>query len=88
MKRLRVHSSASMDTRLFLQFLALVYISALRKKMCPSKILSALSVKELLESLESYVIIQYSGKHGCLYTELTKRQRDLLDALNVRPPSA
>ena len=88
MKRLRVHSSASMDTRLFLQFLALIYISVLRKKMRCSKLLSGLSVKELLDSMESYVKIQYSGKHGCLYTVLTKRQRELLGALSVIAPSA
>jgi hypothetical protein len=32
MKRLRVHRSAAMDGRLFVQFLALIYISAIRKK--------------------------------------------------------
>ena len=33
MKRLRIHSSASMDGRLFVQFIALIFMSALRIKM-------------------------------------------------------
>jgi len=88
MKRLRVHSSASMDTRLFLQFPALIYISALRKRMRNSKMLSGLSVRELLESMESYVKIQYVGKYGCLFTELTKTQRLTVEELKVDIPKS
>lgn len=83
MKRLRVHSSASMDTRLFLQFLALIYISALRKRMRSSDILESLTVRELLESMETYVKVSYAGRYGAVFTEITKKQRDILDALNI-----
>ena len=83
MKRLRVHSSFSMDARLFLQFLALIYMSALRKSMNESESLASLTVRELLETMESYVKITYTGRYGCIYTELTKRQRILLDSLSI-----
>ncbi|KRT34371.1 hypothetical protein HMPREF1705_04736 [Acetomicrobium hydrogeniformans ATCC BAA-1850] len=32
MKRLRIHTSSTMDGRLFVQFIASIYMSALRKK--------------------------------------------------------
>jgi hypothetical protein len=83
MKRLRVHSSASMDTRLFLQFLALIYISALRKRMRLGKAVDSFTVRELLESMESYVKVTYAGRYGAIYTELTKKQRDLLFDIGV-----
>jgi transposase len=32
MKRLRIHNSVAMDGRIFVQFISLIYMSALRKK--------------------------------------------------------
>lgn len=85
MKRLRVHLSPSMDARLFLQFIALVYISVLRKRLknASQKDFEYLSARELLEYMETYVKVTYEGRYGAVYTELTKRQRLILEALGV-----
>jgi transposase len=87
MKRLRMHSSASMDGRLFLQFLALIYISALSNRMKKSPELAGITVRELLESMESYAKVSYAGRYGHIFTELTKKQRVLLKELNITPDS-
>lgn len=83
MKRLRMHSSATTDGRLFVQFIALIYISALRKEMRRSGLMKHYSVRELLQETETLTKIKYSGKYGYIITEMTKPQREILTALNI-----
>lgn len=83
MTRLKEHSSASMDTRLFLQFIALIYTNALNKRMRKSKSLYSATVRELLESMESYIKVTYTGRYGYIYTELTEQQRVFLNELGI-----
>ncbi len=52
MKRLRMHSSATVDGRLFVQFIALIYMSALRKEMRKTRLLERYTVRELLQEME------------------------------------
>ncbi|MGH2637904.1 MAG: IS1634 family transposase [Rhabdochlamydiaceae bacterium] len=83
MKRLRMHSSATADGRLFVQFIALIYISALRKEMRNSVLIERYSVRELLEEMETLVKVKYSGKYGHILTEITKPQREILEKLAI-----
>lgn len=83
MKRLRMHSSATVDGRLFIQFIALILISALRKQMRDSGLIEQYTVRELLREMETLTKITYSGKYGHILTELTKPQRQILTALNI-----
>ena len=53
MKRLRIHSSSTMEGRLFVQFIALIYISALRRKMRLSSLLNKYTVTELFQEMET-----------------------------------
>jgi transposase len=53
MKRLRMHSSATVDGRLFVQFIALIYMSALRKEMRQSGLIKRYTVRELLQEMEN-----------------------------------
>lgn len=84
MKRLRMHNSATSDGRLFIQFIALIYISALRKKMRESDLIKHYTVHELLQETETLSKIKYSGRYGYIFTEMTKPQRDILNALNIK----
>jgi transposase len=86
MKRLRMHSSATTDGRLFVQFIALIYVSALRKEMRKSDLIKHYSVRELLQETETLTKIKYSGKYGHILTEMTKPQREILTALNIDMP--
>jgi len=87
MKRLRIHSSASMDARLFLQFLALIYISQIRNVIQADKILRNLTVREVMEDMETLVQIKYSHRYGQLYTETNPIQRKIMSAFNVTLPT-
>jgi len=83
MKRLRMHSSAAVDGRLFVQFIALIYMSALRRDMRKSKLIEKYTVRELLEEMETLTKVKYSGKYGYIITEVTKPQREILKALDI-----
>ncbi|MFP4461439.1 MAG: transposase, partial [Thermotogota bacterium] len=77
MKRLRVHDSAAMDGRLFVQFIASILMSALRKKMRASNLIEKYTIRELLGEMATLTKIKYSGKYGHILTEVTKPQRHI-----------
>ncbi len=83
MKRLRMHSSATVDGRLFVQFIALILMSALRKEMRKTKLIERYTVREILREMETLTKIKYTGKYGYILTELTKPQREILDGLEI-----
>ncbi|MDD2504632.1 MAG: transposase [Clostridia bacterium] len=87
MKRLRIHNSVAMDGRIFVQFISLIYMSALRKKMQDADLTKKYTVRELLEEMETLTQIRYSGKYGHILTEITKPQRTIIQNLNLKLPS-
>lgn len=86
LRRLRMHSSAAVNGRLFIQFIALIYMSALRKEMRDSGLIKQYTVRELLQEMETLIKIKYSGKYGHILTETTKAQRAILKCLNIELP--
>jgi transposase len=78
--------SATTDGRLFIQFIALIYVSALRKQMREADLIKDYTVRELLRETETLTKIKYSGKYGHILTEMTKAQREILTALNITMP--
>ena len=83
MKRLRVHSSEAMDSRLFLQFLALIYVSEIRQVTKASDKLKYLSVREVMEHMESLSEIKVIGKNKKMFTETSPLQRQILEAFEI-----
>ena len=83
MKRLRMHSSATTDGRLFVQFVALIYVSALRKEISACKPLECYTARELLQEMGTLTKITYSGKHGNIITEKTKKQQEIMGLLKI-----
>jgi transposase len=84
MKRLRMHSSVTVDGRLFVQFIALIYMSALRMRQ--SGLIKQYTVRELLQEMDTLTKIKYSGKYGHILTEITKPQREILEGLKITLP--
>jgi transposase len=83
MKRLRMHSSTTVDGRFFVQFIALIYMSALRREMRKTGLIERYTVRELLQEMETLTMIKYSSKYGHILTEVTKQQREILKDLNI-----
>ena len=84
-KRLRIHTSSTMDGRLFVQFIASIYMSALRKKIRDAGLTEKYTVRELLLEMETLIQVRYSGKYGHILTEVTKPQRQIMKSLEVDP---
>jgi transposase len=86
MKRLRMHTIETVDGRLFVQFIALIFTSALRREMRQSKLIEKYTVRELLLEMDPLTKIRYVGKYGQILTEITKPQREILELLNIELP--
>ena len=55
--------------------------------MRKSKLIERYTVRELLQEMETFVKVQYSGKYGYIFTEVTKPQREILKSLNIELPN-
>ena len=88
MRRLRMHSIETVDGRLFVQFIALILMSELRREMRESKLIERYTVRELLLEMDPLTKIRYDGKYGQILTEITKPQREILSLLKIDPPTA
>lgn len=87
MKRLRIHSAAAMDSRLFLQFLALILICRIRNTTREDQSLRNLTVREIMEEMETLAKITYSNRYGQLYTETSPIQRTIIEAFKLTLPA-
>ena len=87
MKRLRIHSAAAMDCRLFLQFLALILICRMRNTTREDRILRNLTVREVMEEMETLARITYSNRYGQVYTETSPIQRNIMEAFKLTLPA-
>lgn len=87
MKRLRVHNSAAMDSRIFIQFLALIYVSAIRDTTRNNDKLKYLTVREVMEEMETLTQITYSNRYGQVFTETTPRQREIMNTFDIKLPA-
>ena len=86
MKRLRVHDSQAMDSRLFLQFIALIFICFIRNIIHNDDEMKNFTVREIMELLEPIVRIKYPGRYGQVYTELGPKQRKIMTAFGIVIP--
>lgn len=83
MKRIRMHTSKAMDSRLFIQFLSLIFVSQIRKNLRKHDLINKFTVRGLMNELESLTEIKFSGKYGQMQSEMTKTQREILEAFAV-----
>ena len=83
MKRLRVHAAEAMDARLFLQFLALIYVSEIRQTTKKHEQLKYLTVRDVMEQMETILQIKCSGRYGQVLTEISPPQHKILKAFGV-----
>jgi len=88
MRRLRMHSIETVDGRLFVQFIALILMSELRRTMRESKLMEWYTVRELLLEMDPLTKIRYEGKYGLILTEVTKPQREILELLKIDLPAS
>lgn len=82
-QRLRVHSTESLEGKMFITFLALIFKNYIQKQLKNSDDkLSRLTVKEVLKELSLIRLVEDSNKER-LSSPITAKQRKILSALEV-----
>jgi hypothetical protein len=82
-KRIRVQTDARMKSRLFIQFIAEIYMREIRVCIRGSETCKKLTRKQVFSHIKTIYKVVFKGKYRDVYPELSRLQREILDALNV-----
>ena len=87
LRRVAVSSEQSLDGKLFVQFIALIYLSYITKKMQESNLFKDYTMQEVLDEFDIIECFELPGRH-LQVGETTKRQMELYTKLGVIPPAS
>lgn len=86
LNRLRSHSSATITGKIFINFIALILLSSLKRTV--SKIEEKdhhyWSASDMLDKVETYFRVHFTGKYKDLYSTPTRKQRQVFDILGIK----
>lgn len=86
MRRTSVFSEENLDGKLFVQFVALIYLSYIKKAMGDNDLFKNFTTQELLDELDIIERFEHPGrKHRT--GEMTKKQMNLYKSLGVDAPT-
>lgn len=87
LRRLAVSSEKSLDGKLFVQFIALIFLSRITRKMQEKNLFKKYTMQEVLDELDVIECFETPGRR-LQVGETTKRQQELYDQLGVIPPAS
>ena len=87
MRRLLVSSEKGLDGKIFTEFVALILISHLNKKMKESGLYGNYTMQTLLDKLDILECFEDSG-HALRIGEILKKQEEIYEALGVEVPTS
>lgn len=87
LRRLAVSSEQSLDGKLFVQFVALIYLSYITGKMQETKLFKEYTLQEVLDEFDVIECFAVPGQR-LQVGEITKRQTELYQRFGVRPPAS
>jgi transposase len=85
-RRMQISSELSLNGKLFVEFVALIYLSYVKKKMQDANLFEKWTLQGLLDELDTIERFE-SPEHGRLLGEITKKQQGIYKALGVKSPS-
>jgi transposase len=86
MRRTSVSSEENLDGKLFVQFIALIYLSYIKKMMSDKDLFKNYTMQELLDDLDVIECYEQPGRRRRI-GEMTKKQMNLFECLGVDIPS-
>lgn len=86
LRRTLVSSEQSLDGKLFVEFIALIYLSYIKKKMQDTDLFKKYTLQGLLDELDVIECFEQKGKDR-RWGEMTKKQLELFTLMGVQPPS-
>jgi len=87
LRRLAVSSEQSLDGKLFVQFIALIYLSYITRKMQENNLFKDYTLQEVLDDLDIIECFEFPGQK-LQVGETTKHQMQLLAKLGANPPAS
>lgn len=87
LRRLAVSSEQSLDGKLFVQFIALIFLSYITRNMQENKLFRDYTMQEVLDELDMIECFEVPGQKLQL-GETTKHQMNLYNKLGVTPPAS
>lgn len=85
-RRMQVSSELSLNGKLFVEFIALIYLSYVKKKMQEAALFDKWTMQGLLDELDVIELFEAPG-HGRVLGEITEKQEQLYRALGIDLPS-
>ena len=86
-RRMAVSSEQSLDGKLFVQFIALIYLSYVTSKMQQTKLFKKHTMQEVLDEFDVIECFEVPGQQ-LQVGEITKRQAELYSKLGIEPPAS
>lgn len=87
LRRPAVSSEQSLDGKLFVEFIALIYLSYIKKKMQEKDLFKKFTMQELLDEFDVIECFERPG-HTLRVGEMTRRQTELYETMEITPPSS
>jgi len=84
LRRILISSESSLEGKLFVEFVALIYLSYIKKKMEETGLFSRYTMQEFLDELDVIECFQEPGK-APIQGEVLKRQEQIYRDLGVEP---
>jgi len=82
-----VSSDMSLDGKLFVEFIALIYLSYIKKQMKDGRLFKKYTMQSLLDEFDIIECYEQPGR-ALRVAEMTKNQTDLYRDMGVEPPSS
>lgn len=87
LRRLLVSSDASLDGKLFVQFIALIFLSYLKKQMQDNDLFKKHTMQGLLDEFDVIECYHQPG-YRLRFGEITQRQTELYKKVGITPPTS
>lgn len=87
LRRLSVSSDASLDGKLFVEFIALIFLSYLKKKMQDNDLFKKYTMQGLFDEFDIIECFEQPGAQLRI-GEVTKRQMALYETIGISPPTS
>jgi transposase len=86
MRRLLVSSEQSLEGKLFVEFVALIFLSYVKKQMQINGLFKQYTLQGLLDKLDVIECFEHPG-HKLRVGEVLQKQKKIYESLGVPPPS-
>ena len=86
LRRLLVSSEKSLDGKLFVSFVALIYLSYLKKQMQEAEIFQNYTLQALLDKLDIIECFENPG-YDLRVGEVLTKQKQIYESLGISPPT-